>query len=117
MTELPAAWQQMAAARQRQQQRVTDSHRMDRRGWTRQQWINDARRLFHEQDGSVLSLLNGHVSAMLAELDARPPLGQQQPVPCPKLVYPDIDPRDAYPLPCTHVAGHRGTCQPAQVTP
>lgn len=50
---------------------VAAAHRVDRRGWTRQQWIDDARRLFNDLDGSVVSLVNGHVSAMLAELDER----------------------------------------------
>jgi hypothetical protein len=60
---------QMAAAVRRQLAHITTSHQINRTGWTRQQWINDARRLMGELDGSVRDLVNGHVLALLAELD------------------------------------------------
>jgi hypothetical protein len=59
---------QMAAAIIRQLTHVAASHQIDRTGWTRQQWIDDARRLMGDADGSVLDLTNGHVMALLAEL-------------------------------------------------
>lgn len=42
---------------------------MNRKGWTNQQWIDDARRLMNEIDGAVTSLLNGHVITMLSRLE------------------------------------------------
>lgn len=38
---------------------------IDRTGWTDQQWIEDADRLMGDLHGSVSSLLNGHVTALL----------------------------------------------------
>jgi hypothetical protein len=64
---------QMAAAIIRQLTHVAASHQIDRTGWTRQQWIDDARRLMGDADGSVLDLTNGHVQALLAELTQPPP--------------------------------------------
>jgi hypothetical protein len=70
MTEsFPSLGQQMAAAVRRQFDHAAASHKIDRRGWTREQWVADARRLLEELDGSVLDLLNGHVAYMLNEID------------------------------------------------
>jgi hypothetical protein len=38
-----------------------------RRGWTTRQWCEDADRLMNDLDGSITSLVNGHVSALLRE--------------------------------------------------
>lgn len=59
---------QMAEAIRRQRSHVDRSHSIDRRGWTRRQWIEDARQQFGDADGSVLDLVNGHVSALLAAI-------------------------------------------------
>jgi hypothetical protein len=64
---------EMTAAVRRQFAHAATSQRVDRRGWTREQWIADARRLFNDVDGSVLDLVNGHISALLAAV-AEPPL-------------------------------------------
>lgn len=58
----------MAEAVMRQMDRRGESMRVDRRGWTPAQWIEDARRLMDEADGAVTSLVNGHVLALLAEV-------------------------------------------------
>lgn len=42
-----------------------DSWRVDRTGWTDERWIEDAKRLMDDIDGSVSSLVNGHVLALL----------------------------------------------------
>lgn len=42
---------------------------IDRSGWTRQQWVEDARAQMHHIDGSVLDLVNGHPLRMLEEID------------------------------------------------
>lgn len=47
---------------------VAASHEIDRRYWTQGQWVDDAERLMDDLDGSVRSLTNGHVMAMLAEI-------------------------------------------------
>lgn len=70
--EHPSLDEQMREAVSRQMKHVAAAHRIDRRGWTRKQWIDDARRLFTDLDGSVLDLVNGHISAMLAEIDGVP---------------------------------------------
>jgi hypothetical protein len=70
--EQPNLDEQMREAVHNQMSHVNASMMVDRRGWTRQQWIDDARRLFGDLDGSVLDLVNGHVSAMLAEIDGLP---------------------------------------------
>jgi hypothetical protein len=51
-----------------QREHVDQSLAIDRTGWTRQQWIDDARCLMGDLDGSVSSLLNGHVMALLGAL-------------------------------------------------
>lgn len=66
---------QTADAVRRQVEHVRASHSIDRRGWTRRQWIEDARNQFGDLEGSVLDLVNGHVSAMLAAI---PRDGQRQ---------------------------------------
>lgn len=61
---MTAALHRMAAHRE-------ESVRTDRRGWSDEQWVQDARSLMHDIDGSVSSLVNGHVMALLRSLDAR----------------------------------------------
>jgi uncharacterized protein (DUF433 family) len=41
---------------------------VDRRGWTRQQWLDDARAIFNSVHGGAADLLNGHIVALFAEL-------------------------------------------------
>lgn len=41
---------------------------VNRRDWTRQQWLDDARQAFNGPFGSAGDLLNGHVSAMWARI-------------------------------------------------
>jgi hypothetical protein len=60
---------QMAEAVRRQREHVVSSMHVDRRGWTRQQWVDDARKLMGDLDGSVLDLVNGHVGALLGQID------------------------------------------------
>lgn len=60
---------QLAEAFRGQLAHAADSWKVDRRGWTRAQWIADVRRLFNDLDGSVLDLVNGHVQALLDEID------------------------------------------------
>jgi hypothetical protein len=62
---------EMAAAIRRQMDACARSMEVDRRDWTRQQWIDDARRLMDEIDGAVTSLVNGHVMALLDAVAAR----------------------------------------------
>ena len=59
---------QMAEAVRHQREHIAASMAVDRRGWTRQQWIDDAERLIGDLHGSVLDLVNGHVLALLAEI-------------------------------------------------
>lgn len=59
----------MAEAIQRQMAHVQRSAWIDRRGWTDQQWIDDARSQMGDIDGSILDLVNGHVMALLRRLD------------------------------------------------
>lgn len=65
----PSLDEQMADAVRRQFDHATASHRVDRVGWTRQQWVDDARRLMEDLHGSVLDLVNGHAVYMLEEID------------------------------------------------
>lgn len=48
---------------------ILASMHVDRTGWTRKQWIDDAKKLFYDPDGSVLDFVNGHITALFAELD------------------------------------------------
>lgn len=41
------------------------SHLIDRRGWTEQEWIEDAIKLMNHPDGAITSLVNGHVMALI----------------------------------------------------
>lgn len=58
---------QMRDALQRQLEQRVESQHVDRTGWTRQQWIDDARALMNHPDGAITSLVNGHVMALLDE--------------------------------------------------
>ena len=55
----------MAEAIARQRERYLASTRINRNGWTDDQWIEDADRLMNELDGAITSLVNGHVMALL----------------------------------------------------
>jgi len=59
---------EMAEAVQNQARHILDSHAVNRTGWTRQQWVDDARRLMGDLDGSVLDLVNGHVMHLIGAL-------------------------------------------------
>lgn len=39
--------------------------RVNRNGWTKEQWAADAERIMQHPDGAVSALLNGHVNALL----------------------------------------------------
>ncbi|HEV2929944.1 MAG TPA: hypothetical protein VGW74_14725 [Propionibacteriaceae bacterium] len=41
---------------------------VDRRAWTRQQWLDDARAIFNSVHGGAVDLLNGHIMALFGEL-------------------------------------------------
>ena len=45
------------------------SFRTDRTGWTDAQWVADARELMGGADGSISSLVNGHIMAIFRTLD------------------------------------------------
>ncbi len=62
--------EELSQALARQRAASERSWDMDRTGWTRSQWVEDARRLMDELDGAVTSLLNGHVLALLDEIDS-----------------------------------------------
>ena len=59
---------QLAAIMRRQISHATASLTVDRRGWTRKQWVDDAKRLMGDIDGAVTVLVNGHIKAMLATI-------------------------------------------------
>lgn len=59
----------MSEAVNAQRQHIQISHAVSRTGWTRQQWVDDAYAQFRDLHGSVLDLVNGHISALLAEVD------------------------------------------------
>lgn len=59
---------ELGEAFRRQHEHVVKSHAVNRVGWTRQQYLEDAKRLMGDLDGSVCDLVNGHVTAMLAEI-------------------------------------------------
>lgn len=72
----PSLDDQMAEALAHQRDHIIAAHHVDRRGWSRGEWVADARRLMDDLDGSARALLNGHVTALLselAELQARQP--------------------------------------------
>jgi hypothetical protein len=52
-----------------QRARISASLATNRAGFTRAAWIADARAQFGAVDGSVLALVNGHVSVLLDSLD------------------------------------------------
>ena len=57
--------ERMAELQSSQRDRAAASMRVDRKGWTADQWMADADRLFNEEDGAVTSLVNGHVTHLL----------------------------------------------------
>lgn len=60
-----------AAAHRRTARLAYDSMmKVNRRGWTDEQWIADARALMDHIDGSAACLLNGHIYALFRALDA-----------------------------------------------
>lgn len=59
----------MAEAVKRQSDRAEASTRIDRSGWSDDDWIVDADRLMNESDGAITSLVNGHVMALLRRLE------------------------------------------------
>jgi len=61
----PSTDDQMRLAVQAMAHHAGGSWRTDRRGWTDAQWIQDAEALMNHPDGSVSSLVNGHVGALL----------------------------------------------------
>ena len=61
---------QMRDAVTRQIEQQFKAQRVCRTGWTRQQWVDDARTLMDHIDGAVTSLVNGHVLALLDEAAA-----------------------------------------------
>ena len=58
---------QMAEAMQRQRDHAYRSLRVDRRGWTDEQWADDAERIMHDLDGAITSLVNGHALSLIRE--------------------------------------------------
>lgn len=60
---------EMSEAIRSQLAHVAQSQRIDRSGWTHEQWVTDARRLMGDLDGSVLDLVNGHITALFHEID------------------------------------------------
>jgi peptidoglycan hydrolase CwlO-like protein len=61
--------EEMAQAIRRQLDQRDESRQVDRTGWSRQQWLDDADERFNHIDGAITSLVNGHVVAMLAEIE------------------------------------------------
>lgn len=59
------AGDQMAFAVRAMRHHASAAWRTDRTGWTDEQWIQDAAALMDDIDGSVTSLVNGHVGALL----------------------------------------------------
>lgn len=57
---------QMALAVRAMARHAGESSRVDRSDWTEAQWIADAETLMDHIDGSIMSLVNGHVLALLA---------------------------------------------------
>lgn len=82
MSEMSEAIQAMAEHRARAMD-------IDRTGWTDEQWIADAERLMEDPDGSIMSLVNGHVMALLrAHTQSQAEWGVHYPAdgehPCPR---------------------------------
>lgn len=57
--------EQMHEVLSRQRDRAIAARYIDRRGWTDEQWADDAARLMYEEYGAITSLVNGHVLALL----------------------------------------------------
>lgn len=74
---------QMALAVRAMAHHSGESSRVDRSGWTQAEWIEDAERLMSDLDGSIMSLVNGHVIALLDFWRVRRPLDAdtQRPTP------------------------------------
>jgi hypothetical protein len=66
---IPSLDEQMAKAIEKQIKHIQQSMKTDRTGWTLQQWTDDAHKQFNDLDGTVGSLVNGHVTALLREID------------------------------------------------
>jgi hypothetical protein len=62
--ELAAAFKRTAAL---------GSADVDRKGWTKKQWADDAERLMGHIDGAVIALKNGHVIGLLARIQELTP--------------------------------------------
>lgn len=75
------AQDQMSEAVKNQFTHVASSLKVDRRGWTEDQWIEDAKRLMNDLEGSVLSLVNGHVSHMIERLNRLETVKLDEPTP------------------------------------
>lgn len=58
----------MALAIHEQVRHVVASRRRDRANWTSADWVDDAERLMSDLHGSTLSLVNGHVLALIREV-------------------------------------------------
>jgi hypothetical protein len=65
---LSPSWQAIQAYR-KQMEHIHQSVNTDRTGWTLRQWTNDAHQQFHDLDGTVLSMVNGHITALFREID------------------------------------------------
>jgi hypothetical protein len=66
---LSQSWQADQAYRH-QIAHIAESMRINRTGWTLKQWTTDAHKQFNELDGSIMSLTNGHVTALFREIEA-----------------------------------------------
>lgn len=64
-----AVQRQLEIAAKRQLGHIKESKLADRTNWTKDQWVDDARELMNDIDGSVLDLLNEHVMAMLSKIE------------------------------------------------
>lgn len=63
--DIEEAGNQMGEAIRNMARHAAESEYVDRRGWTNQQWIDDARKLMNDIEGSIMSLKNGHVMALI----------------------------------------------------
>jgi hypothetical protein len=61
---------QMAEAYRNQMEHIAKSMRINRTGWTLKQWTTDAHKQFNELDGTIMSLNNGHITALFREIEA-----------------------------------------------